>query len=148
MGVFATRSPFRPNPIGLSCVRLQKIDFSSERGPVLHVLGADLMDQTPIYDIKPYLPAFDSHPQASGGFTEALAEKPLHIECSPALLEKIPQEKRELLWSVLSQDPRPSYQHDKTRIYGLEFDNMEIRFSIDGLRLIIHEIRHRGQAHE
>ena len=148
MGVFATRSPFRPNPIGLSCVRLQKIDFSGERGPVLHVLGADLMDQTPIYDIKPYLPAFDSQPQASGGFTEALAEKPLHIECSPALLEKIPQEKRELLWSVLSQDPRPSYQHDKTRIYGLEFDNMEIRFSIDGLRLIIHEIWHRGQAHE
>ena len=137
MGVFATRSPFRPNPIGLSCVRLEDITFSDARGPVLHVAGADLMDGTPIFDIKPYLPYTDSHPQAAGGFTDGLAHAPLTVECSPALLEHIPADSREGLLGVLAGDPRPRYQEDPQRIYGLSFAGHNVKFTVDGDRLTV-----------
>ena len=110
MGVFATRSPFRPNALGLSSVRLDRVELDPALGPVLHVSGADLMDGTPIFDIKPYLPYTDSHPQAAGGFTDGLAHEPLTVECSPALLEHIPADSREGLLGVLAGDPRPRYQ--------------------------------------
>lgn len=131
MGVFATRSPFRPNPIGLSSVRLDKIDLHDERGPVLHISGADLMDGTPIFDIKPYLPYVDSHPEASEGFAGPLKNYALDIECPPELLNQIPEAKQEALLALLAQDPRPSYQRDSKRIYGLRFAGWEIKFRIE-----------------
>lgn len=130
MGVFATRSPFRPNPIGLSSVRLLKIDWDTPENPVLYVSGADLMNGTPIYDIKPYLPYTDSHPDASGGFTDKLNEDKLKIVIPPHLLEHIPENKREALLHVLGADPRPSYQKDNDRIYGMEFCGLEIKFQV------------------
>ncbi|MBO5228235.1 MAG: tRNA (N6-threonylcarbamoyladenosine(37)-N6)-methyltransferase TrmO [Lachnospiraceae bacterium] len=129
MGVFATRSPFRPNPIGLSCVKLERIEFTEE-GPVLIVAGADLMNGTPIYDIKPYLPYADSKPDAVGGFTENLAERRLEVEISEELLDKVPVDKREALIKVLEADPRPSYQSDPERVYGMSFAGLEIKFSV------------------
>ena len=119
MGVFATRSPFRPNPIGLSCVRLEDITFSDARGPVLHVAGADLMDGTPIYDIKPYIPYADCHPEATEGF---------------------PVEKRDALVGVLAQDPRPRYQADASRVYGLEFGGYEVKFTVSDQILTVTDI--------
>ncbi len=130
-GVFATRSPFRPNPIGLSCVKLENIEFHPSLGPVLHVLGADLMDQTPIYDIKPYLPAADSHPEALGGFSGQIKEHTLEVEFPKEFLEEIPMEKREALFKVLANDPRPGYQKDPKRIYGLAFGDQDIRFQVE-----------------
>lgn len=130
MGVFATRSPFRPNPIGLSCVRLEKIELDSPDGPVLLVSGSDLMDGTPIYDIKPYLPYADSHPEASAGFTQTLEKRQLSVVFPDGLLGRIPAEKRSALLAVLAQDPRPSYQHDPERVYGFGFGNSEIRFTV------------------
>ena len=130
IGVFATRSPFRPNPIGLSSVRLLKIDWDTPEGPVLYVSGADLMNGTPIYDIKPYLPYTDSHPEASGGFTDNLNADELKITIPPHLLEHIPENKREALLHVLAADPRPSYQKDNDRIYGMEFCGLEIKFQV------------------
>lgn len=121
MGVFATRSPFRPNPLGLSSVRLESIELHSEHGPILHILGADLMNGTPIFDIKPYLPYADSHPEASEGFAGPLKNYSLRIECAPELLEHVPSDKQEALLAVLAQDPRPSYQNNPERIYGLRF---------------------------
>ena len=132
MGVFATRSPFRPNPIGLSCVRLVGMEKDPELGHVLVVAGADLMDGTPILDIKPYLPYADSHPEASGGFTGNVGGKLLEVDFPPELLERVPQDKREALAGVLSRDPRPSYQHDPERVYGMAFAGLEVRFSVDG----------------
>lgn len=132
MGVFATRSPFRPNPIGLSCVRLIAIE-----GNELVVAGADLMDGTPILDIKPYLPYADARPDATGGFAEPLRGYALEVEIDQTLLERIPQELREGLIDVLSQDPRPSYQDDPERIYGFAFAEYEIRFRVNGTRLIV-----------
>ena len=136
-GVFATRSPFRPNPIGLSSVKLDGVEFTSQ-GPVLHVSGADLMDGTPIYDIKPYLAYVDSHPEASGGFTDRIVDHKLNVDFPENLLEKIPKEKRNALFAVLANDPRPGYQKDPKRIYGMEFDRWDVRFQVqeDGLKVI------------
>lgn len=125
MGVFATRSPFRPNPIGLSCVKLLRIE-----GNELVVAGADLMDGTPILDIKPYLPFADSHPEASGGFAEPLLEYALEVVFPSEQLEKVPAEYRAPLREILAQDPRPAYQQDPTRVYGFPFADMEIRFTV------------------
>ena len=132
MGVFATRSPFRPNPIGLSCVRLVGMEKDPELGHVLVVAGADLMDGTPILDIKPYLPYADSHPEALGGFTGNVEGKVLEVNFPPELLDQVPEDKREALIGVLSRDPRPSYQHDPERVYGMAFAGLEVRFSVDG----------------
>ena len=137
MGVFATRSPFRPNALGLSSVRLDRVELDPALGPVLHVSGADLMDGTPILDIKPYLPYTDSHPQATGGFTDGLAHEPLTVECSPALLEHIPADSREGLLGVLAGDPRPRYQEDPQRVYGLSFAGRNVKFTVDGDRLTV-----------
>ncbi len=130
VGVFATRSPFRPNSIGLSSVKLEKVEFTPDKGPVLHVSGCDLMDGTPIYDIKPYLAYTDSHPDAVGGFTQALPDRSLKVEVSEELLQRVPESKRATLKSILSQDPRPSYQNDPERIYGFVFAGLEIRFTV------------------
>ena len=140
MGVFATRSPFRPNPIGLSCVKLMKVEQDEAFGPVLTVAGADLMDGTPIYDIKPYIPYADCHPDAKGGFTTKVDMKPLTIDFPAELLKKVPQEKREALIGVLEQDPRPRYQKDPERVYGLSFAGMEIKFSVSGQTLSVIEL--------
>ena len=137
MGVFATRSPFRPNALGLSSVRLDRVELDPALGPVLHVSGADLMDGTPIFDIKPYLPYTDSHPQAAGGCTDGLAHAPLTVECSPALLEHIPADSREGLLGVLAGDPRPRYQEDPQRVYGLSFAGRNVKFTVDGDRLTV-----------
>lgn len=137
MGVFATRSPFRPNALGLSSVRLDRVELDPALGPVLHVSGADLMDGTPIFDIKPYLPYTDSHPQATGCFTDGLAHAPLTVECSPALLEHIPADSREGLLGVLAGDPRPRYQEDPQRVYGLSFAGRNVKFTVDGDRLTV-----------
>lgn len=131
MGVFATRSPFRPNPIGLSSVRLLGTQKTDE-GTVLIVSSADLMDGTPIYDIKPYLAYTDSHPQAQGGFTDGLAHQPLRVDCGEALLERLPEESRAGLVGVLAGDPRPRYQDDPQRVYGLSFAGYNVRFRVEG----------------
>lgn len=130
MGVFATRSPFRPNSIGLSCVRLEKIDFESPDAPVLHVTGADLMDGTPILDVKPYLPYADCVPNAAGGFALQSKEDILKVNFPRKLLEKIPEEKRQPLLRVLAQDPRPAYQADAERIYGFTFAGFTVKFTV------------------
>lgn len=130
LGVFATRSPFRPNPIGLSSVRLERIELRTPEGPVLHVLGADLMDGTPIYDIKPYIAYADSHPDAVSGFVEPLEESELSVDLPEALLTEIPVEKCTALKEVLANDPRPSYQDDPERVYGITFAGMNIRFTV------------------
>ncbi|WP_297200788.1 tRNA (N6-threonylcarbamoyladenosine(37)-N6)-methyltransferase TrmO [uncultured Flavonifractor sp.] len=137
MGVFATRSPFRPNPIGLSCVKLEEIKKDPVLGPVLVVSGADLMDGTPILDLKPYLPYADAHPEATGGFTGNVGGTTLRVECPPELLEAVPQDKRQALLGVLSRDPRPSYQHDPSRVYGMAFAGLEVGFTVDGDTLYV-----------
>ena len=138
MGVFATRSPFRPNPIGLSSVRLKGIEISRRLGPVLWVEGADLMHGTPIYDIKPYLPYTDSHPDAVGGFADDFVDYGLEVNFPQELLDLIPEEKREGLMGILSQDPRPSYQNDPQRIYGVAFGSQNIRFQVrDGVLTVV-----------
>ena len=131
MGVFATRSPFRPNPIGLSSVRLTKIDLTTPQGPVLHITGADLMDGTPIYDIKPYLPFTDSHPDATCGFATQTKElPPLTIHDPEALLSVFTPKQQEALRAILAHDPRPHYQDDPSRTYALEFAHHEIHFQV------------------
>jgi tRNA-Thr(GGU) m(6)t(6)A37 methyltransferase TsaA len=140
MGVFATRSPFRPNPIGLSCVRLLEVRQDRALGPVLIVAGADLMDGTPIYDIKPYLPYADCKPDAAGGFASQPKEASLEVDCPPALLARVPEEKRPALLAVLAQDPRPQYQNDPKRIYGMSFAGLEVRFQVVEGRLMVTEI--------
>lgn len=140
LGVFATRSPFRPNPIGLSCVRLLGMERRAEEGTVLLVSGADLMDGTPIFDIKPYLPYADAHPEAVGGFTDHAGEFLLNVEFPPALLGKIPQALHAALLGVLEHDPRPSYQQDAARIYGMRFDRFDVRFTVDGSRLTVCDV--------
>ena len=136
MGVFATRSPFRPNPIGLSCVRLLGVEHGAE-GPVLRVAGADLMDGTPILDIKPYLPYVDCRPEAAGGFAPAAPERRLTVECPPELLTALPEGSRAALLGVLAEDPRPAYQNDPERVYGFGFAGTEVRFRVEGERLIV-----------
>ena len=129
-GVFASRAPFRPNPLGLSCVRLEKAVPNSPEGPILYVSGADLLDGTPIYDIKPYLSFADAHPDALGSFSTKALEHRLNVHCEDALLHLIPKEKRQSLLDCLSLDPRPSYQHDPERVYGFYFADLEIRFTV------------------
>ncbi len=130
MGVFATRSPFRPNAIGLSSVRILGLEQTKEYGMVIHVSGADLMDGTPIFDIKPYIPYSDCHSDATGGFTDSANNFLLTVEFPEDLLSIIPQNKRSALRGVLSHDPRPSYQHDPNRIYGLSFAGYNIQFTV------------------
>ncbi|MCR5703674.1 MAG: tRNA (N6-threonylcarbamoyladenosine(37)-N6)-methyltransferase TrmO [Eubacterium sp.] len=130
-GVFATRSPFRPNPIGLSCVKLEGIEFTKNQGPVLHVAGADLMDGTPIYDIKPYLPYVDSIPEATNGFTEQTKNRKLSVEFPEELQKKVPEGKVESLIKILELDPRPGYQSDENRVYGFSFAGIEVRFVVE-----------------
>ena len=139
-GVFASRSPFRPNAMGLSSVRLEGVELHPTLGPVLHVSGADLMDGTPIYDIKPYVPYSDCHPDAIGGFVDKVERKRLTVECSDSLLQQMPEEKQLALLGVLAEDPRPSYQDDPERIYGMTFAGMEVKFSVEGETLTVRDI--------
>ena len=143
VGVFATRSPFRPNPIGLSCVKLVEVNLHTKDGPVLYVAGADLADQTPIYDIKPYIPYADCHPDASAGFTAQTRMHHLNVECDPALWARVPEAEQEGLRGVLAHDPRPSYQHDPARVYGMEFAGLEVHFTVDGETLTVTDITRR-----
>ena len=140
LGVFATRSPFRPNPIGLSCVKLERVELSTPEGPVLHVSGADLVDGTPILDIKPYLPYADCRPEASGGFAGAAPEGRLAVDIPPGLLARVPEDCRDALVGVLAQDPRPSYQDDPGRVYGFGFAGLEVRFRVRDSVLTVTEI--------
>lgn len=136
-GVFATRSPFRPNPIGLSSVRLEKVDLDPKLGPVLYVSGVDLMDGTPIYDIKPYIVYTDSHPDAVSGFASTPAEFLLEVDFPEAMLQKVPKYQRQSLIDVLAHDPRPQYQNDPERIYGMAFGGMEVKFKVEGIQLTV-----------
>ncbi len=139
-GVFATRSPFRPNPIGLSSVRLEHIEFDAKLGPVLYVTGADLMDGTPIFDIKPYIAYTDSHPDAVSGFASTPAEYLLEVDFPEALLQQVPESQRESLIEVLAHDPRPQYHADPERVYGMEFGGMEVKFKVNHDLLTVLEI--------
>ena len=134
VGVFATRSPFRPNAVGLSCVKLEGVAHEEGSGDVLIVSGADLMDGTPIYDIKPYLPYADAHPEARGGFAPSPKET-VAVDCPPELLTALPEGQREALLGVLAQDPRPQYQHDPERVYGMSFGGWDVKFRVCGERL-------------
>ena len=140
MGVFATRSPFRPNNLGLSCVTLLGVEQTADHGTVLHVGGADLMDGTPVFDIKPYIPYSDSHPDAKGGFTDTAGDFLLQVEFPDALLQKIPRSKRDAAIGVLSHDPRPSYQRKPGRVYGLTFAGYDIRFTVEQDVLTVIEV--------
>ena len=140
MGVFATRSPFRPNAIGLSSVRLDRVELHTPDGPVLHVSGADLMDGTPIFDIKPYLAYTDAHPDATGGFALQNREGVLQVCCADDLLDRLPAGRRDALLSILAQDPRPGYQHEPGRVYGFPFAGCEVRFSVEGSTLTVQDI--------
>jgi tRNA-Thr(GGU) m(6)t(6)A37 methyltransferase TsaA len=140
LGVFATRSPFRPNNLGLSSVKILGVEHTPNYGTVIHVSGADLMDGTPIFDIKPYIPYSDSHPDASGGFTDKAGSYILEVEVSDEQLALIPENKREALLGVLSHDPRPSYKQDSQREYGLSFADMNIRFTVTDGKLIVQSI--------
>ena len=143
MGVFATRSPFRPNALGLSSVRLERIEWSTPEGPVLHVAGADLMDGTPIFDIKPYLPHVDSHPGAKAGFAGEVRDYGLKVVFPEELLRILPEEKREAAIQVLSQDPRPGYRHgDSERRYGTKFAGYDLRFVVkDGVLRVVEVVQ-------
>ncbi len=140
MGVFATRSPFRPNSLGLSCVKLVGLEQTRDCGTVLHVSGADLMDGTPIVDIKPYIPYSDSHPDALGGFTATASSYVLAVDFPEQLLNKLPIDKRDAAIGVLSHDPRPSYQQSADRIYGLSFAGFDIRFTVNENTLYVTEV--------
>lgn len=136
VGVFATRSPFRPNAIGLSCVKLEGVRHEDGLGDVLIVSGADLMDGTPIYDVKPYLPYADAYPEALGGFAPSPKET-IAVDCPPELLAKLPEGRREALLGVLAQDPRPQYQHDPERVYGMSFGGWDVKFRVRGETLAV-----------
>lgn len=139
-GVFATRSPFRPNAIALSCVKLESITADPQRGMILEVSGADLMDGTPIYDIKPYVPETDCHPEATNGFVGQYAQQLLQVSMPEALAALIPAEKRQPLIDLLAQDPRPAYHNDPTRIYGFPYAGFEIKFSVSDRLLTVCDI--------
>lgn len=141
MGVFATRSPFRPNPIGLSAVRLIGVESTPDEGPVLIVEGADLMDGTPLFDVKPYLPYADAIPDAVGGFADEVRARRLRVEIPPEWEAQVPGDLLPTLREVLAQDPRPSYQRDGERIYGFPFAGLEVRFTVQDGRLAVCEIR-------
>ena len=137
VGVFATRSPFRPNPIGLTCVKLDRVELT-DAGPIIHVLGADLRDGTPIYDIKPYLPYVDSHPDATGGFSDAVRDYALRVVIPDDCLARVPAAKREALAAVLAQDPRPGYRRDDERRFGIRFAGLDVRFVVrDGVLTVV-----------
>ena len=140
VGVFATRSPYRPNPIGLSSVKLKRIEISQELGPVIFVEGADILNGTPIYDIKPYLPFTDSHPEAVGGFSDRVKQYSLDVSFPSELLSLLPCEKHKALKELLAQDPRPSYQDDSDRLYGLNFADFEIKFSVSQNTLYVKSV--------
>ena len=140
MGVFATRSPFRPNHLGLSSVKLLGVEQTAQYGTVLHVGGADLMDGTPIFDIKPYIPYGDCHPDATGGFTDQAGEFLLEVDFPKNLLLKLPEEKWEAAMGVLRHDPRPSYQRSPDRVYGLTFASFDIRFTVKDTLLTVVEV--------
>ncbi|MBO5346798.1 MAG: tRNA (N6-threonylcarbamoyladenosine(37)-N6)-methyltransferase TrmO [Lachnospiraceae bacterium] len=140
MGVFATRSPFRPNPIGLSSVKLERMEWDTDRGPVLHVSGVDLRHNTPIYDIKPYLPYVDCHMDATGGFAHEVKDYELQVVFPEELLARFPAEKQAAIIAVLKQDPRPSYHNDPTRKYGVAFAGHDVRFVVNGEVLTVIEV--------
>ena len=140
MGVFATRSPFRPNSLGLSCVKIIGIEQTPDNGTVIHVAGADLMDGTPIFDIKPYIPYGDCHPEALGGFTTNAGEYLLQVDFPKSLLNKLPADKQEAALELLSHDPRPSYQVQSDRVYGLSFAGFDIRFTVQDAVLTVMEV--------
>ena len=138
MGVFATRSPYRPNPLGLSAVRILSVDLHTSEGPVITVAGADLMDGTPIFDIKPYLAYADSHPEAKGGFIEGLTDRSVQVVCDPAFLSALSEETRRSLLAVLAHEPRPTYQNDPERVYGMAFAGHNVRFTVaDGVLTVL-----------
>ena len=138
MGMFATRSPFRPNNLGLSCVKLEGVRLDEKLGPVIDVSGADLVDGTPILDIKPYLPYADCHPEATGGFTDPLDGQTLQVNCDPALLSNLTEEQKAGLMGVLACDPRPRYQEDPDRVYGLAFAGKNVKFTVrDGVLTVV-----------
>ena len=138
MGVFATRSPFRPNPIGLSAVQIVSVDLHTPDGPVITVAGADLMDGTPIFDIKPYIAYADSHPDAKGGFIEGLTDRSVQVNCDESHLAPLSEETRKSLLAVLAHDPRPTYQNDPERVYGMEFAGHNVRFTVaDGVLTVV-----------
>ena len=140
MGVFATRSPYRPNALGLSSVKIESIELSTPEGPVIVVSGADLLNDTPIFDIKPYLPYTDSHPDALGGFAYGPGEGAVKVDCPEPLLEVIPAEKREALLALLAQDPRPGYMEDPNRVYGMEYAGLNVKFTVANGTLYVKEI--------
>lgn len=140
LGVFATRSPFRPNAIGLSCVKLEGIEKTAKNGTVIHVSGADLMDGTPILDIKPYIPYADCHADAIGGFTDTADDFLLSVNFPQELLSRVPIDNQRALLELLSHDPRPSYQSDSSRIYGMSFGQQNIRFTVDGDTLTVCDV--------
>lgn len=130
LGVWATRSPYRPNPVGLSCVKLEKVEWESDDGPVLHVSGADLMDGTPILDIKPYVPYCDTHPDARGGFTDSTEWNTLEVTLAPEVAELLDERQAEALREILALDPRPQYHDDPERVYGLAYADYDLHFSV------------------
>ena len=145
VGVFATRSPFRPNALGLSAVRLEGVEDHPELGPVLHVAGADLVDGTPIFDIKPYVPYADSYPDSRGGFTDAVERRKLQVEFPQGLLERLPEGQQQALTGVLAQDPRPAYQDDPKRLYGMTFAGYDVRFTVAGDTLTVRGVERKTQ---
>ena len=140
MGVFATRSPFRPNPLGLSCVRLDRVEYHPTLGPVIYVKGADLMDGTYIYDIKPYVAYADAHPEARSGFVDHTQWEPLVVEITDALAALIPEDHLSVLKSTLAQDPRPRYHDDPERVYGMPYLDLDVRFKVDGKKLTVVDV--------
>lgn len=142
LGVFATRSPFRPNPLGLSSVRIERIDYECAEAPIIYVRGADLMDGTKIYDIKPYIPYTDAHPEARAGFTDTVTWHPLRVEFTEEAQSQLPKDiDKDLLVSILSQDPRPHYHDDPNRSYGMEYAGVDVRFKVSEGILTVIEIR-------
>lgn len=137
VGVFASRSPFRPNSLGLSCVKLEKIDYNCEDAPVIYVSGVDILSGTPIFDIKPYIPLSDCKPEAENGYTESTKDYKIEVKCEASLLNKLPEEKREALLKLLENDPRPSYRADEVREYGLSFSGFNIRFKSEYNKLTV-----------
>lgn len=140
VGVFASRSPFRPNSLGLSSVRLCGVEHTEKHGDILIIAGSDMADGTPVYDVKPYLPFTDSHPDATGGFAEAVKDHSLSVVFPDGLLDMIPPDKREAIKGALSSDPRPAYQNDPDRIYGVLFSRFDVRFKVDGDTLTVCEV--------
>ena len=140
VGVFASRSPFRPNSLALSCLEIEKIEYSKNNGPVLHLLGADMMDGSPVYDIKPYVPHADCKPNAKGGFSSSIEEYRLNVEIPDRVCEILGEEKTACLCDALREDPRPAYIENDDRVYGFYFDEYEIKFRVSGKNLTVTEI--------